>query len=56
MSAIPEISNPYIGSFAIGLVYGLGVCTAHSTIVAGYIAGIGQASARHRATNLLEEY
>ena len=42
MSAIPEISNPYIGSFAIGLIYGLGVCTASCLpIVAGYIAGIG---------------
>jgi len=42
MSAIPEISNPFIGSFAIGLIYGLGVCTASCLpIVAGYIAGIG---------------
>ncbi|MGE5574953.1 MAG: sulfite exporter TauE/SafE family protein [Ignavibacteria bacterium] len=42
MSAIPEISNPYIGSFIIGVVYGLGVCTASCLpIVAGYIAGIG---------------
>ena len=42
MSAIPEISNPYIGSFAIGLIYGLGVCIASCLpIVAGYIAGMG---------------
>ncbi len=42
MSVIPEISNPYIGSFAIGLIYGLGVCTASCLpVVAGYIAGIG---------------
>ena len=42
MSLIPEISNPYLGSFAIGLIYGLGVCTASCLpIVAGYIAGIG---------------
>jgi uncharacterized protein len=42
MSVLPEISNPYIGSFAIGLIYGLGVCTASCLpIVAGYIAGIG---------------
>jgi uncharacterized protein len=42
MSVIPEISNPYLGSFAIGLIYGLGVCTASCLpVLAGYIAGIG---------------
>ncbi len=42
MSLIPEISNPYLGSFAIGLIYGLGVCTASCLpVLAGYIAGIG---------------
>jgi uncharacterized protein len=42
MSLIPEISNPYLGSFAIGLIYGLGVCTASCLpILAGYIAGVG---------------
>ena len=42
MSLIPEISNPYLGSFAIGLIYGVGVCTASCLpILAGYIAGVG---------------
>jgi sulfite exporter TauE/SafE len=42
MSLIPEIPNPYLGSFAIGLVYGLGVCTASCLpYIAGYVAGIG---------------
>ncbi len=42
MSLIPEISNPYLGSFAIGLIYGLGVCTASCLpVLAGYVAGIG---------------
>jgi sulfite exporter TauE/SafE len=42
MSVIPEISNPYLGSFTIGLIYGLGVCTASCLpYIAGYVAGIG---------------
>ena len=42
MSLIPEISNPYLGSFAIGLGYGLGVCTASCLpYVTSYVAGIG---------------
>ncbi len=42
MSLIPEISNPYIGAFAGGLLYGLAVCTASCLpIVTSYIAGIG---------------
>ncbi|MCW3996481.1 MAG: sulfite exporter TauE/SafE family protein [Candidatus Bathyarchaeota archaeon] len=42
MSLTPEISNPYLGSFTIGLLYGLGVCTAACLpYVAGYIAGTG---------------
>ncbi len=42
MSLIPEISNPYLGAFAGGLLYGLAVCTASCLpIVAGYIAGVG---------------
>jgi uncharacterized protein len=42
MSLIPEISNPYIGAFAGGLLYGLAVCTASCLpIVTGYIAGVG---------------
>jgi sulfite exporter TauE/SafE len=42
MSVIPEISNPYLGSFIIGLIYGLGVCTASCLpYIAGYVAGTG---------------
>ncbi len=42
MSLIPQISDPYIGAFAGGLLYGLAVCTASCLpIVAGYIAGVG---------------
>jgi sulfite exporter TauE/SafE len=42
MSLIPEISNPYIGAFAGGLLYGLAVCTASCLpVLAGYIAGVG---------------
>ena len=42
MSLIPEISNPYLGSFAIGLGYGLGVCTASCLpYLTSYVAGIG---------------
>jgi thiol:disulfide interchange protein DsbD len=40
--SVAEISNPYIGSFAIGLFYGLVVCTASCLpYVASYIAGVG---------------
>ena len=42
MSLIPEMSNPYLGAFAGGLVYGLAVCTASCLpYIASYIAGIG---------------
>ncbi len=42
MSLTPEIPNPYIGSFTIGLIYGLGVCTASCLpYISGYIAGTG---------------
>ncbi|MGD6852511.1 MAG: sulfite exporter TauE/SafE family protein [Candidatus Bathyarchaeia archaeon] len=42
MSLIPEISNPYLGALAGGLLYGLAVCTASCLpIVAGYVAGVG---------------
>lgn len=42
MSLIPEISNPYLGAFAGGLLYGLVVCTASCLpIVTSYIAGVG---------------
>lgn len=42
MSLIPEISNPYLGAFAGGLLYGLAVCTASCLpVITGYIAGVG---------------
>ena len=42
MSLIPTISNPFLGAFAGGLLYGLAVCTAACLpYVASYIAGIG---------------
>lgn len=42
MSLIPEISNPYLGAFTIGIGYGLGVCTASCLpYVTSYVAGIG---------------
>jgi sulfite exporter TauE/SafE len=42
MSLIPEISNPYVGAFSGGLLYGLAVCTASCLpIVTSYIAGVG---------------
>jgi sulfite exporter TauE/SafE len=42
MSVIPEISDPYLGSFVIGVIYGLGVCTASCLpYIAGYVAGTG---------------
>jgi cytochrome c-type biogenesis protein len=40
--SLPEISNPYLGAFTIGLFYGLVVCTASCLpYVTSYIAGIG---------------
>jgi cytochrome c-type biogenesis protein len=40
--SLPEISNPYVGSFTIGLFYGLVVCTASCLpFISSYIAGIG---------------
>jgi sulfite exporter TauE/SafE len=42
MSLIPDISNPYLGAFAGGLLYGLAVCTASCLpYVSSYIAGVG---------------
>jgi sulfite exporter TauE/SafE len=42
MSLIPEISNPYLGAFSGGLLYGMVVCTASCLpIITGYIAGVG---------------
>ena len=42
MSLIPEISIPYLGAFAGGLIYGLVVCTASCLpYIASYIAGVG---------------
>jgi sulfite exporter TauE/SafE len=42
MSLIPEIPNPYLAAFAIGLLYGITFCTsACLPYVTSYIAGIG---------------
>jgi cytochrome c-type biogenesis protein len=42
MSLLPEISNPYIGAFAIGMLYGTVFCTSTCLpYIASYIAGIG---------------
>jgi sulfite exporter TauE/SafE len=42
MSLIPQISNPYLGAFIGGLLYGLAVCTASCLpVVTSYIAGVG---------------
>jgi sulfite exporter TauE/SafE len=42
MSLIPEIPNPYLEAFAVGLLYGLVFCTsACLPYIASYIAGIG---------------
>ncbi len=42
MSLIPDISNPYLGAFTGGLLYGFAVCTASCLpILTSYIAGIG---------------
>jgi len=42
MSLIPEIPNPYIEAFAVGLLYGLVFCTSTCLpYIASYIAGIG---------------
>ena len=40
--SLPQISNPYLGAFTIGLFYGLVVCTSSCLpYVTGYIAGVG---------------
>ncbi len=40
--SLSEISNPYIGSFTIGLFYGLVVCTSSCLpYITSYIAGVG---------------
>jgi len=42
MSLMPEIPNPYLESFTVGLLYGLVFCTsACLPYIASYIAGIG---------------
>jgi cytochrome c-type biogenesis protein len=42
MSLLPEIANPYIGAFAIGVLYGTVFCTSTCLpYIASYIAGIG---------------
>ena len=42
MSLVPEIPNPYLEAFAVGILYGLAFCTsACLPYIASYIAGIG---------------
>jgi len=42
MTLLPEIPNPYLASFALGLLYGLTFCTSVCLpYVTSYIAGIG---------------
>jgi cytochrome c-type biogenesis protein len=42
MSLLPEIPNPYIAAFAVGLLYGTVFCTSTCLLyIASYIAGIG---------------
>ena len=42
MSLLPEIVNPYVGAFAVGLLYGAVFCTSTCLpYIASYIAGIG---------------
>lgn len=42
MSLMPEIPNPYLEAFAVGVLYGLVFCTsACLPYIASYIAGIG---------------
>jgi len=42
MSLLPEISNPYVGAFAVGLLYGTAFCTSTCLpYIASYIAGVG---------------
>jgi sulfite exporter TauE/SafE len=42
MSLMPEIANPYLEAFAVGVLYGLAFCTsACLPYIASYIAGIG---------------
>jgi cytochrome c-type biogenesis protein len=42
MSLLPEITNPYVGAFAVGLLYGTVFCTSTCLpYIASYIAGIG---------------
>lgn len=42
MSVLPDISNPYLQAFAVGILYGLVFCTSSCLpYLASYIAGIG---------------
>jgi len=42
MSLVPQLSNPYVGAFSGGLLYGVAVCTASCLpYIASYIAGVG---------------
>jgi cytochrome c-type biogenesis protein len=42
MSVLPEIPNPYVQAFAVGILYGLVFCTSSCLpYIASYIAGVG---------------
>ncbi len=54
MSLIPELSNPYLTSFASGLLYGLVACTATCLpYLASYIAGTGAGFRKGVLTTLI---
>ena len=54
MSLMPELSNPYLNSLAIGFIYGLVACTATCLpYIAGYIASAGTSFRRSVITTLI---
>ncbi len=54
MSLMPTISNPFLGAFAGGLLYGMAVCTAACLpYIASYIAGIGAGFRKGVAVTLI---
>ena len=54
MSLLPQITNPYVGALASGLLYGLVFCTsACLPLIASYIAGIGAGFRKGVAVTLI---
>ncbi len=54
MSLMPEIPNPYVEAFAVGLLYGLVFCTSSCLpYIASYVAGIGADFRRGVAVTLI---